>query len=456
VFDRRLSFVVLALNPVASGTAAALQGPRQVLRVDGSRNFDEFGRQVAVIGDVDGDHVPDVLVGAWKADPGGVTDAGSACLCSGADGHVLRTHDGSTASEHFGFALAALDDVDGDRLPDYAVGGYLADTVNGARSGRVVVYASASVQPIELLGPAADDRFGYAVAGIDDLDGDGARELAVGAIEDSASNQRRGRVYVFSGRTRALHHVVAGPAASPPPTGSWQFGAAVSRLGDIDNDGVPEFLVGADPGGASTLGAAHVVSGSMGTIVRSHAGPFAQSGFARALTTPGDVDNDGRLDYAVGVPFARDPSGRSVGAVTMFSGATGSELWTRLGQQPPSGETSDQFGAAVAGIGDVDCDGDLDLAVGAPYQNSLSAPDAGAVWILDGPTGTAIAVLEGSEAAALLGSSVAWAQDLDRDGAPDVLCGAPLMGFGSAPDRGAVLGYAITRCTADVVTPRFR
>src|SRR5690606_32306769 len=91
---------------------------------------------LAAAGDVDGDGLTDVLVGAWRADG----QTGRVELRSGADGALIRQHVGNGPEDRMGYALCGMGDLDGDGRADYALGA----TQEGFGPGYVRVVSGAS------------------------------------------------------------------------------------------------------------------------------------------------------------------------------------------------------------------------------------------------------------------------------------------------------------------------
>lgn len=338
----------------ASGRALLVSG------ADGSilRNFagalagDSLGCAVAGVGDVDGDGVPDLLIGARGDDVGG-SQAGAAFLISGARGNVLWVVRG-VAGDNLGCSVVGLGDVNGDGVPDVAVGAWTADS-GGTNSGHVRVLDGATGSLLRLFsGEAPYDHFGFALANVGDVDGDGVTDLAVGARWSAFTGYGAGSAYVYSGASGALLHVARGAAAGDA------FGSALVGLGDVTGDGVRDLAVGApgsDVGGANS-GSVYVFSGADGGLVRSLHGLAVGDGFGGALAAL-DIDQDGVLDLAVGA-LASDERGTNAGSVRVFSGADGSQLASLFGGLP-----EDRLGSALASLGDVDLDGRSELLVGA-------------------------------------------------------------------------------------------
>ena len=328
--------------------------PGQGLSVAGSLPGVHFGEGAAVLGDLDGDGLRDYAVGIPDAASGGRVE-----VFSGADASILFARDGKTSGERYGAAVACAGDVDGDGIPDVLASAPQADTANGAGSGRVEVLSGAGGALLgELLGAAAGDEFGRALAAVGDVDGDGLSDFAVGAPRHGP-----GRVTV--------HVQIPGPAFTVVD-GAPQlrnFGYALSGLGDVDGDGLPELVVGA-PGDEEHRGQVQVVRAVDGTPLHVTNMPGSlRVGFSVAALP--DVEGDGWSDYVVGAPPECDDC-HVVGLASVRSGVSGSEIYVI------EGEPDEEFGYAVAYVGDVNLDQQPDFAVGAPGAAS-KGPDTGRV-----------------------------------------------------------------------------
>ena len=158
--------------------------------------------------------------------------------------------------------------------------------------------------PLDHPNPQADARFAEAVAGIGDVNGDGAPDLLVGApFQILGGNLNQGRAFVFSGADRSLLLTLDHPA----PQGLALFGSAVAGAGDVNRDGRPDLLVGAPGqrvGGRADQGQAYVLSGADGRLLLTVDNPTPQADavFGAALAGAGDVNGDGLPDLLVGAP----------------------------------------------------------------------------------------------------------------------------------------------------------
>lgn len=247
------------------------------------------------------------------------------------------------------------------------------------------------------------------------------------------------------------------------------FGSTVSRAGDVDLDGQPDFLV-ANPGLYGDLGIVWVLSGRDGTTIHRVESVEKGDGFGHDLQSAGDVDADGYPDWIVGSLVERSQGGeplhpsdrsgsrneifqgilrRDPGYASVFSGRTGERLLLLQGE-----ERGDLFGFAVGGAGDIDGDGHADLIVGAPRARQC----AGSVYVFSGRDASLLRRLDAAKPDERLGVSVCGADDLDSDGRPDVIigmgCNAGARAFSS--HTGALLWTAgIGPCPAwDVVRLR--
>src|SRR5262249_17520528 len=140
-----------------------------------------------------------------------------------------------------------------------------------------------------------------------------------------------GRVYLLSGKTGGLLRTYL------PPENAGSFGWYVARIGDLDGDGRSDLAVGApfvrDSGG-ETIGHAWVLSSADGSVLRHRKGTDHRGGFGAVLAAVSDLDGDGKDELAVAAPATEDQKRVLPGEVWIYSGATGSELRHWVGGQP--------------------------------------------------------------------------------------------------------------------------
>ncbi len=386
--------------PPGTGTVKAEQKIEEGVGgfIGGLSGFGGFGSDVANLGDLDGDGVADVAVG----EPGAIGGFGIGfgrgavwILLLNADGTVKgeqRISDDSggftgTLDDHdnFGAAVAGLGDVDGDDIPDLAVGAPRDDD-GSADAGAVWILflnAGGTVKGHQKIsstaggfGGAIDGSFGGGLGSLGDLDGDGVDDLAVGE-----PGTRVWLLYLTaSGGVKAQRQI------ADPDSGLLEgFGASISRLGDLDGDGVGDLAIGSptDPNRfppGSSAGVYLMFLSSNGTV-KSHQ-RFASPGglsFGSDVALLGDVDGDGNPDLAVGEEF-RDDMG-AVWILFLLPDGTvkaSQEIGSTQGGLVGPLNLGDRFGSGLAGLGDLDGDGCLDLSVGAAGNFS----GRGAVWNL--------------------------------------------------------------------------
>jgi hypothetical protein len=412
----------VTINRPSDGTANSAKLKKIAAGMNGGPalvNGDMFGAAVVAMGDLDGDGIEDMAVGA----PGqtGSSSAGAVFVqFMNADGTVKASQRiGSgvfgapsiSAGDYFGHSVTSLGDLDGDGVTDLAVGASKDDT-GGYISGAVYVLFMNSNGTVESSqkvasgiggGPAllTGDRFGTAVSSIGDLDGDGVSDLAVGAAGDDTGGSYRGALHVLlmnaNGTVKASQKIASGIGGGPALANLDFFGGAVTNLGDLDGDGITELAVGAsgDDTGGTGRGAAYILFlNSNGTVKSSRKIASGASGaavlgdgdyFGRSVAALGDLDGDGVTDLAVGA-YRDDAGGAGRGAVhVLFLNANGtvkrSEKIAHATGGGPTLANDDRFGSSIAALGDLDGDGVIELAVGAETDNT-GGTDRGAVYTL--------------------------------------------------------------------------
>ena len=258
---------------------------------------------------------------------------GEVKIHSGVDGSVLHTIDGPSGIQ-FGAAISGAGDVNADGYPDFIVGAKYFSDAAYLRGSAYVYSGSDGALLYTFLGDGANNYFGSSVSGVGDVNQDGFADVIVGApnYDDAYFGLDVGRAKVFSGKTGSILYTILGTV----PNGS--LGKEVSAAGDVNGDGRPDFAV--------TGGTTKVYSGSTGSQLRSWAGASENE-----VSAAGDVNGDGYDDII---------SGESAIRVQVRSGKTGALLFKLPG------------GPGLAGVGDVDGDGVPDLAVAVQSQDPVT------------------------------------------------------------------------------------
>lgn len=340
---------------------------------------------------------------------------------------------GDTDWESFGQAVSDIGDINGDGIPDVLVGApYDTGFVAGQRPGQAHVRSGRNGStitlpfPLAMFGAADGDEFGHSVDGLPDIDGDGTADLIVGAPQGSASGV--GYASVISGGTGLI-------ISSPPllPTGAPNvtvggFGYDVSDAGDVDADGVNDYIVGAPftaigtGTGSVHFGMAQVYSGATGvnllfaaTGLNGLFGPNTLAYMGISVGSAGDWNGDGWDDVVcggynpLGTGFARIYSGRYIS-----TGVGPSILATLQGNG-----TSDGFGISCHAAGDVNGDGLGDVIVGTWFGNYCEVFTGSTTTQFNPP---ALYTFSRPNATGF-GFAVSGGQDVNGDGTPDVIAG---------------------------------
>jgi hypothetical protein len=367
-----------------------------------------FGRGVDGIGDINGDGYDDFIVGA----PWYNSNQGKVFVYSGLDGSLIRTHTGDHNNSRMGTAVAGGGDFNNDGTPDYVVGSPYDDVDH---DGRVDVFSgtNGSMLLTNNWDGVNDERRGFSVDFLSDIDDDGYDEILVGCPRYSDFGTRAGRVLIIDGPNGSELNWINGGESYK------EMGTDLARLGDVDGDNKDDFAV------SQRFGAPVLVFTS-----QSWGDTLLTAPSTDYLDDIGDVNGDGRADFVCGYPannYARVFSGYAasytgqtattirdltvagaslvgnavsgVGLVTddgvpdimiqgyngenyayLFSGSNG----TLVHRFPAGGRHGD--GLEPAGVGDVDNDGYDNAAVGqfnADWVRIYSCTDADGDGLMD-------------------------------------------------------------------------
>ncbi len=335
---------------------------------------------------------------------------------------LFRSHLGA-AGDRLGVGIASIGDIDGDGRDDYAVGSPFELVNNGAASGVLRVHSGATGLVLREFHSDGHDWLGWAADGAGDVDLDGVPDVVVGApFFSSATLTAIGMARVYSGQTGALRFTVVGEKAFN------ELGSGVAGVGDVNLDGrddvaifIPRTFSESGVYPSTTPGQVNVVSGADGAVLHAWTGTAGADAFGTPEAA-GDVNGDGHPDVVIG---AWGPEAGGVGNAWVFSGNDGSVLHHKQGTYP-----GQNFGFGVAGVGDVDGDGRPDFAVSAPGWDAVLAgwPVTGEVFIYSGATGAELRVLAGLAPRDLFGSWLADLGDANGDGISElVVASSPFL-----------------------------
>jgi hypothetical protein len=383
-------------------------------------DYDLCGYSVAGVPDVDGDGIPDALVSVPSEDLTRGVELGAAYVVSTSTGSVLQHQVGSFSQDRFGDRVCEVGDLDGDGLRDYLVAETQYGLPSGNGKGVVHAYSSASGASLfDVTALQSDDRFGFYLADLGDLDADGIGDFAIGAPEHTTSVGFAGRVWIYSGATQTKLHMFSGQS-------QYAYMAGVTGMGDLDGDGVPDFAIASPGDGPNNEGMVYVYSGGSFALMYSLQGEANRDWFGADLSSLGDMDGDGYRDLAVAA-FGHTVSLGAEGRVYVYSGASGLLRFTYDGTLH-----NEQLGyLPTKGGFDFNGDGFMDIAIGSPWAKG-NGQFGGDVYVYSGRNGLLLYDIRGSVDNTLpegLGGSLSAIGDVNGDGFDDLLVGAPTHSF---------------------------
>ncbi len=448
-------------------------------QVRGELPGDGTGESVKAAGDVNGDGFADFIIGAANANRNG-TNSGAAFVIFGRDGGFATPFElgdldgtngfqikGEAGGDFFGFSASGAGDVNNDGKSDIIIGAYGANALAGAS---YVVFGAATfpasieasgldgTNGFKLLGETAGDRSGEAVSGLGDFNSDGFGDVLIGASGDDDTATESGAAYVVFGGTTFSATVqlslVGGmtPGVKIVGTNASDFlGTSVSSAADVNNDFVPDLIIGApgaDPNGTDS-GAAYVIFGgsslpsviAVSSLIGSDGfainGAVAASRAGTSVSAMTDFNGDTYGDVIIGAPFA---SLGTAGATYVVFGGLSSPSFIELstlsgsdGFKIQSQSDSEAFAVRVSNAGDVNADGLSDLIASATDADTANGIDSGAAYVIYGTATSAsvlnLSALDGSNGFKIIGAntgdftgtSVSAAGDVNSDGVADFL-----------------------------------
>ncbi len=497
------------------------------LIIIGENGIDFFsGYSVSSAGDVNGDDVDDLIIGAFGADLDGLEGAGKSYVVFGSEGRLPNPINlsnlngqngfminGENRDDASGISVSSAGDVNGDDVDDLIIGALRGNPNGQTNAGKsYVVFGSADgfSSPFNLFllngqngfiidGESAGDFSGHSVSSAGDVNNDGFDDLIIGAFGANTGGQPfAGKSYVVYGSGNSFPNPLNlstlnsenGFAINGEFAGD-ESGRSVSSAGDINGDGVGDFVIGAHPadlGGDVNVGKSYVVFGRNGGLTD----PFnllqlnGRNGFVIngenagdnsgiSVNSAGDINGDGIDDLIIGASGA-DPNGQSnAGKSYVFFGIEDEEgelvfpnplnLIDINGQNGfvIYGENAgDESGISVSSAGDVNDDGIDDLIIGASKANPNGAFGAGKSYVVFGnstcfPSPLYLSTLNGNHGFTINGEnegdesgiSVSSAGDFDNDGIDDLIIGASRADLKGA--FGAGKSYVVFGGKSDMV-----
>jgi hypothetical protein len=329
------------LPPTIDLSAIGSQG----LTITNNNRFENYftaiGHSVSAAGDVNGDGIDDVIIGAFNANKVAPPDGtgasyivyGSKTLPStidlsafGKQGAIIN---GVNTGDSAGFSVSAAGDVNGDDIDDVIIG---ATHANGGRGVSYIVYGSKTLsstinlsalrsQGIVINGINTGDLTGYSVNGAGDVNKDGIDDVIIGA---SRRKLNAGASYIIYGNKKLPSTIdlsTLGTQGIAIYNVGGLTGHSVNKAGDVNKDGIDDVIIGA-PSAYSSRGIGYIVYGSK--ILPSTMNLFdlgnqgvtingAESGEKAgwSVSVAGDINGDGIDDVIIGAPWSNNQAGTS-------------------------------------------------------------------------------------------------------------------------------------------------
>ncbi len=419
-----------------------------IWQFDGTSDYEYLGYSVAGVGDIDNDGFDDVAVGAPGADAG-FASTGSALIYSGQTGEVIWRIDGAAWNDNLGESVASAGDINLDGHPDILIAADRTDPAGRIDAGTVYIYGCPAEAPAPVIqeyagspctpsliwqsdGNAPGDYFGFSVAAGGDWDGDGEEDIAVGALLADEGAGPSGSASVF-------HNNLAD---------EWEyywnlnadFGRSIKFLGDMDDDGASECLIGApgESGAGNDSCGAVIVWGTVTGLKFSWLGNGTGDKLGYCVDYVGDADGDDHDDILAGAPEGDGMVAGNTGYALLLNPRTNSLIRTFYGTEPGA-----RFGHAVAYASSIDNNPGYDLLIGAPNATTLGIPPehTGAVFAYN-YDGTLIWRFNGESEGDYFGCAVSGMSDLDGDTRDEIIIGARYADPHGIINAGSVYVYS--------------
>jgi len=269
----------------------------EVLELTAGKAGDLFGYDIAGAGNVNNDNYDDIIVGAPGDDDNGAS-SGTVYVFSGENGNILHELHGIAGSS-FGLAVSTLRDINNDNHDDFVVG------AAGEGTGAAYVYSGKDGSLLKKFSdPSYATAFGHKVSEAGDVNNDNIPDIAIGTNSN--------RFYVFSGSNYALlfdHATSSG--------GSSFGGSPIDSAGDVNGDNHDDIVIGS-PKNSSNIGSIDIISGATGEVLDTVTASASDTFFGFSVAGVGDQNNDGKDDVLVGALYA-DNNGNNSGSAYLFT-----------------------------------------------------------------------------------------------------------------------------------------
>lgn len=472
-----------------------------------------WGERLVTSNDQNGDGVNDIFMATPFADLS-YPNQGRVYLLSGKDRSILRVIDapepqggtafgfGATAGAAFGFYISSPGDINADGRDDVLVGTDAQNVYTGAGTpcgapepngcnegqGKAWAFSGASGAILHVFAnpkPQSDARFGSRIGRAGDVTGDGVADIIIGASNHDVPAgcatdgtvevgcfKNEGEAFIFNGATGALFRTLNLPPADrtgtscgtvPPAPGvpCGAFGIAVQGPGNTGGSAVEDQLVTASS--FAGRGRQYVFDGATAAVRLRIDSPTGQAGANfgfqdAAPLSPGDVNGDGFADVYANGFLQNGPTGEGEGRAWVFNGNTGALIYEIF---DPSPEVGGQFGWSLART-NYNGDATPDMYIGQSPHHVQGETESGGSYVFDGRDASVLKRLElpagdvqapSADVGPSLGWGLAAPGDLNGDGEPDYLAGAPFFDEGGIRDNGRIYAFMSQPAPASPPTP---
>jgi len=247
---------------------------------------------------------------------------------------LVHRINGSVSEDRFGYSIANLGDINNDGYSDFAVGAPgVAQSKN--YKGRVYIFLGGSRfsgKPDYILeGEKPGDRFGSAITSLGDIDNDGYIDYAISADNNGEKGKNGGKVYIFKGITQIKSYSLSDSSKITdiaeytllPKRGSEYFGCSIAGGKDINEDNIPDLLIGSNYGGEEYTGIVYIyLGGNFDQPAKIIKGESMGDLFGSNVKIIDDVTGDGISDFFVGAHYASVKGKAGAGKLYLYSGGT--------------------------------------------------------------------------------------------------------------------------------------